>query len=302
MSIIIEKEFLEQILEALEMAEQLETDGRVDFKKYSLRTDKDIIAKYKVAISSIKEAIVAPVQEPVVWGWAIMHSDGTYAFIRPRIADFYGSIQEREPFTSEDAKQADREWAGLVPHTVVTLYATPLAAPEKSSTLTIDVFFQEGDDPVICHVNGKVTPYALCEIESQICQNPDFENGDGTYRYEVRWVKGQYGDEGQCEIAPYWELTDIGFESIQQRLTVQQKSTDWIPVDKKLINSHDPMLYEKLWIRHKSGEIFTGTYEWQQGWDPDKFVTDGYGTIGVYEATHIMPFVIPNPPKEIKND
>lgn len=74
--------------------------------------------------------LAQPEQEPVAWGWAIMHSDGTYARIRPRIADFFGSIQERDPYTSDDAKHADREWAGLAPHTIVTLHtSTPQRKP-----------------------------------------------------------------------------------------------------------------------------------------------------------------------------
>jgi hypothetical protein len=78
----------------------------------------------------IIEALAQPEQEPVAWGWAIMHSDGTYARIRPRIADFFGSIQERDPYTSDDAKHADREWAGLAPHTIVTLHtSTPQRKP-----------------------------------------------------------------------------------------------------------------------------------------------------------------------------
>lgn len=60
--------------------------------------------------------------DPVAWGWAIMHSDGTTAYIRARVEDFFGAIQERESFTEEDVKQADREWAGLVPHSIATLY------------------------------------------------------------------------------------------------------------------------------------------------------------------------------------
>ena len=63
-----------------------------------------------------------------MWGWAIMHSDGTKASVRSRIVDFFGCIQEKEPFTSEDTNRADREWAGLAPHTIVTLYTTQPAA------------------------------------------------------------------------------------------------------------------------------------------------------------------------------
>ena len=81
--------------------------------------------RFDEVLQEIDKALAQPEQEPVAWGWAIMHGDGTYAFIRPRIVDFFGSIQEREPYTSEDAKNADREWAGLAPHTIITLYTNP---------------------------------------------------------------------------------------------------------------------------------------------------------------------------------
>ena len=85
------------------------------------------------AITALKERLAQPEQEPLAWGWAIMHSDGTKASVRPRIVDFFGDIQEKEPFTSEDAKRADQEWAGLAPHTIVTLYTTPPQRTEENT-------------------------------------------------------------------------------------------------------------------------------------------------------------------------
>jgi hypothetical protein len=85
------------------------------------------------AITALKERLAQPEPEPVAWGWAIMHSDGTKASVRPRIVDFFGCIQEKEPFTSEDAKRADQEWAGLAPHTIVTLYTTPPQRTEENT-------------------------------------------------------------------------------------------------------------------------------------------------------------------------
>lgn len=60
-----------------------------------------------------------------LWGWAILHNDGTEAYVRPRVKEFFGTISETEPFTAEDLHKADREWCGLAPHTMVTLYTSP---------------------------------------------------------------------------------------------------------------------------------------------------------------------------------
>jgi hypothetical protein len=60
-------EALDLALKALEMAHELEEGYGVDFKKYGLEFDKDIRAKYATAITAIKQARSAPVQEPVAW-------------------------------------------------------------------------------------------------------------------------------------------------------------------------------------------------------------------------------------------
>jgi hypothetical protein len=66
---MIDKETLKLVLEALEMADEIEEGYGVDFKKYGLKVDKDIRAKYATAITAIKQARAASVQEPVAWRW-----------------------------------------------------------------------------------------------------------------------------------------------------------------------------------------------------------------------------------------
>lgn len=98
----------------------------------------------------------------------------------------------------------------------------PAQPVEQPLSDTIEVFYQEGDAPFICRVSGKFTTYALMEIEKDVCENPDFSKGDGTYRYEATRFPGQYGFEGRCEIAPCWELNEIWFESVDQAVESKQ--------------------------------------------------------------------------------
>lgn len=70
----------------------------------------------------------------------------------------------------------------------------------------------DDDDPFICAVNGEVTIDALAEIEEELKGEHEFSSGPGEYTYEAAYDDGQYDDMGRCEIAPGWELTEIGFE------------------------------------------------------------------------------------------
>jgi hypothetical protein len=59
-------EALKLALEALEMADELEEDYGIDFKKYGLKVNKDIRAKYATAITAIKQALAASVQKGAI--------------------------------------------------------------------------------------------------------------------------------------------------------------------------------------------------------------------------------------------
>jgi hypothetical protein len=72
-----------------------------------------------------------PAPEPVApFGWAIVCNDGTTSSFRARINNFFGAVMPQEAFEPEDVARRDREWAGLAPHRLVTLYAHP-PAPEQ---------------------------------------------------------------------------------------------------------------------------------------------------------------------------
>jgi len=68
-TITVDRAVLEQVLEALEMAAELQEDQQIDFKKYGLRRDKDICVKYKAAITALRAALAQQEQEqePVAW-------------------------------------------------------------------------------------------------------------------------------------------------------------------------------------------------------------------------------------------
>lgn len=70
---------------------------------------------------------LAATPEPVgeSWGWAIEDKHGVAQAIRPARKEFFRCVQSSEPFTAEDVSKMDREWAGLAPHRIVTLYTRP---------------------------------------------------------------------------------------------------------------------------------------------------------------------------------
>lgn len=82
--------------------------------------------------------------------------------------------------------------------------------------LVIKVFFQKGDDPFICAVNGAVTVDDLAKIEEELTsEDHEFEKGDGDYVFGSTYYSGQFDDLGRCEIAPGWELAEISFEPVK---------------------------------------------------------------------------------------
>lgn len=88
---------------------------------------------------------------------------------------------------------------------------TPLFRSRED--LIVKVFHAGGDDdPFICAVNGEVTVDALAEIEEELKGEHEFSSGPGDYTYSAVWDDGQYDEMGRCELAPYWELTEIAFE------------------------------------------------------------------------------------------
>ena len=105
-------EALDLALEALEMADELEEGYGVDFKKYGLKVDKDIRAKYEKALAAIKQALAAPVQEPV--GEVVVESMGV---------------------RGSDAMRVRMHFYKEIPPVGSKIYTTPPAAPDLKAEL-----------------------------------------------------------------------------------------------------------------------------------------------------------------------
>ena len=95
---------------------------------------------------------------------------------------------------------------------------------EPTADRIIEVFYQDGEDPLICAVQGNFTVEVLAEIERDLKANDGdyFAKGDGTYRFECSHFPGQYGFEGRCEIAPGWELDELSFAVFPEQHQVKK--------------------------------------------------------------------------------
>ena len=90
--------------------------------------------------------------------------------------------------------------------------------PSSLKTPFIEVFYQAGDPPFICGVNGNATTSILLEIEEGLSEDEQytFDKGDGNYLFKTTRDPGQYDNEGWCEIPPYWDLDLVLFSPIAQ--------------------------------------------------------------------------------------
>lgn len=74
---------------------------------------------------AVIDAALALPAESEPWGWAILDKHDVAQAIRPRHQNFFGCVQELKAFTTGDVAKLDREWPGLVPHRLITLYTSP---------------------------------------------------------------------------------------------------------------------------------------------------------------------------------
>lgn len=96
--------------------------------------------------------------------------------------------------------------------------APPQSAVNSSRETVIEVFAQEGDEPFICAVYGRITINVLEEIEDELNANPgeQFGKGDGIYSFTIRREPEQTGEFGRVEIPACWDLTEVGFRTFEE--------------------------------------------------------------------------------------
>ena len=117
-------------------------NGRV-----AIRDNGDIIDHTATLewFADTQQATSEPVGEP--WGWAIEDKHGVAQAIRPARKEFFGCVQSTDPFTAEDIAKMDREWPGIAPHHVVTLYPRPApGVPDGLPAVLTDWGFDVHDD------------------------------------------------------------------------------------------------------------------------------------------------------------
>lgn len=80
-----------------------------------------------------------------------------------------------------------------------------------------EVFFQQGDDPFISAVRGRICVEQLEAAQRDFRENlPDeLEQGDGIYTFDFYYEKGQYDEWGRCEIAPGWGFDFVSYKAFE---------------------------------------------------------------------------------------
>jgi hypothetical protein len=54
-----------------------------------------------------------------------------------------------------------------------------------------------------------------------------------------------------------------------------------------------------MWLATKGGTVLQGYYEWRQGGNPDRFITDD-GDDWAFDFAYVMPMVKPTHPDKLK--
>ena len=127
-----------QALEALEHIQRC-----IGLGTATIHFDTSTWRQSDAAITALRAALEA--QREPAFGWAIVCNKGTTAQVCARVRDFFGAVMEVEPFGPEDLQRRDREWPGLAPHRLVTLYAAPQPAIPQGWVLV-----PEEPTPMMC--------------------------------------------------------------------------------------------------------------------------------------------------------
>lgn len=100
---------------------------------------------------------------------------------------------------------------------VTSVRVKGVVMPHDSKTLQVAFFFLDGDRPFICGATGWVTTETLTDIETAAMEykKETFTEGDGEYLFDATRIPGQYGDEGRCELPPYWDLRLLAYRKLE---------------------------------------------------------------------------------------
>lgn len=100
----------------------------------------------------------------------------------------------------------------------------------------------------------------------------------------------QHGWEERLAALVRRKAADCGF----------RRTEPWMPISLATIKALSQSDEPTVWLYHTQRGVLLGRYEWRQGWDPDRFLTDG-GDVHALDPqfTHFMPYARPSPPPPI---
>lgn len=97
--------------------------------------------------------------------------------------------------------------------------------PKDQRRMMVQVFYIKDACMFVCGISGHVVSDTIPQIEEDLADSDDaiFDKGDGEYLFSASWDNGQYGEEGRCEIAPYWECTFVAFKPLEDEAALKAR-------------------------------------------------------------------------------
>jgi hypothetical protein len=180
--------------------------------------------------------------EPFMYG--IIGPDGKPHFSELCVSGNAGDLVEEVEYLNTDEGGGYREVAlYLVPaYSAIDMgtaaaggFRDGLAAFSEDGKRNVlaEVFFQQGDEPFICAVRGRICVEQLEAAQRDFRENlpKELEQGEGIYTFDFYFEEGQYGEYGMCEIAPGWGFDFVSYAAFEaaDEPQVEPEAFDDIP-------------------------------------------------------------------------
>ena len=245
------------------------------------------------AITAIKQARSAPVQEPVADVY-MAGSMKTNIGTNGRVV-YVSTVYSEKPlvkgdklYTTPPAKPANiTGQAPCARHCEATAFQIVI----KNLRGEIERLKAAQPAPVVdCHATGVCVQSGLrAEMPAPVQEPVVFYrcNGCGHAYEQVHPTSCDCMEAG-------------GFDRVEYYTTPPAAQRQWVPVTKELLSAQHPWLYESVWIAMKDGSVMSGHYAWMQGRYPDRFLVGDCASLWAFEATHVMPMNQPKHPASEK--
>lgn len=165
-------------------------------------------------------------QEP--WGWAIVDKNGNEHETRPRKREFFGDVAHEQPsWEPSILESCVKDWPGLAPFSLVTLYTSPQPAPQVPSRVSwqpIETAPNDGTAVLLYTVQGIIEGYfSYGGWEQCVCE--------ATYDMASAIIEGKPTHWMPLPTAPitkeYAEIQRTKTAAVSAPLMLSQADDDW---------------------------------------------------------------------------